>query len=329
MNSLENTIKWYPWLNYQYRNIINSYQQERGHHALLIHSPRGNGVFSMFYALSRWLICNKPKGIKSCGQCYSCKLMKANNHPDYYHYESKNSSLSIGIDNIRNIIEFIHGKPCEGRVKVVLLQHIELMTEQAANALLKTLEEPPVSTYFILGCHDKYRLLPTLISRCLYWKLLTPNEKIGINWIKKYNNYPILSLITALRLCEGAPVNALKFLNSIRWKERIIFCTSMSNVIVSRNFISLLPIINIDKYDGPLYWLLSLLIDSLKLKYEAKEFLINLDQHKLINDIAESWSYIKRQEMLKNLFYCLYQLQDLSSGLNRELLIINQLINWN
>lgn len=329
MNSLESTIKWYPWLNSPYRQIIASYQQGRGHHALLIHSPRGNGVVSMFYALSRWLICNKPKGIKSCGQCYSCQLMKASNHPDYYKHESKNIFLSIGIDNIRNIIDIIHCKPSEGRVKVVLLQNIELMTEQAANALLKTLEEPPVSTYFILGCHDKYRLLPTLLSRCLYWKLLTPNETIGLNWIKKYNNYPILSSITALRLCEGAPVKALRLLQSIRWQERLILCTSMSNVIVSRHFMSLLPLLNIYKYNGPLYWLLSLLIDALKLQYGSKEFLINLDQYKLITDIAESWSSIKLQEILKNFFYCLYQLQDVSSGLNKELLIMNQLLNWN
>lgn len=111
--------------------------------------------------------------------------------------------------------------PARG-VKVVWLPHAEQLTEQAANALLKTLEEPPEDTYFLLVCETPARLLPTLRSRCLYWPLPAPNEALGLRWLRQAGFDDSLSACTALRLCANAPLAAEALLQPARWPAGVL-----------------------------------------------------------------------------------------------------------
>lgn len=77
-------MNWYPWLNGPYRQLVGQYADGRGHHALLLHAATGNSDDALAYGLSRWLICQQRNGEKSCGECHSCRLMLAGNHPDYH-----------------------------------------------------------------------------------------------------------------------------------------------------------------------------------------------------------------------------------------------------
>lgn len=320
-------MKWYPWLNAPYRQILARYQQARGHHALLLHSQPGNGEASLCYALSRWLMCRQPDGIKSCGVCYSCRLMMAGNHPDFYQPEPEKGRQSLGVDAIRAIIDSVYGRARQGGVKVVWLPHAELLTEQAANALLKTLEEPPEDTYFLLGCQTPSRLLPTLRSRCLYWPLPAPDEALGLRWLHQAGYEDPLSARTALRLCANAPLAAEALLQPTRWQERLTLCAALQEAHASGDFLALLPALNRDKDDEPLHWLLSLLTDALKWQQGAQAFLVNTDRTELVAALAARWPAVVLHAQWRQWLQCLRQWQEIS-GVNRELLLTHHLLNW-
>lgn len=153
---------------------------ERLPHALLVHGPSGVGKSLFGFWLSNLLLCDSPvQGRDPCGECTGCRLLASGNHPDYRLVEpdvddegeegakaKKRGREVIKIDQIRDLEPFVHvGSHRAGR-RVVLVKHAETMNYAAANSLLKILEEPPPSIYFIL-ISSKYRRLPaTILSRC-------------------------------------------------------------------------------------------------------------------------------------------------------------------
>lgn len=159
-------MKWYPWLRPAYEKLVESYQAGRGHHALLIQALPGMGDEALCYALSRYLLCQQPEGHKSCGHCRGCQLMQAGTHPDYYTLTPDKGKSSLGVDAVREVSEKLYEHSRLGGAKVVWIADAALLTDAAANALLKTLEEPPEQTWFFLASPEPARLLATLRSRC-------------------------------------------------------------------------------------------------------------------------------------------------------------------
>ncbi|MDI7926942.1 DNA polymerase III subunit delta', partial [Salmonella enterica subsp. enterica serovar Kentucky] len=141
-------MKWYPWLRPAYEKLVESYQAGRGHHALLIQALPGMGDEALCYALSRYLLCQQPEGHKSCGHCRGCQLMQAGTHPDYYTLTPDKGKSSLGVDAVREVSEKLYEHSRLGGAKVVWIADAALLTDAAANALLKTLEEPPEQTWF-------------------------------------------------------------------------------------------------------------------------------------------------------------------------------------
>jgi DNA polymerase-3 subunit delta' len=320
-------MNWYPWLNAPYRQIIARYQDGRGHHALLIHALKGSGVDSLCYAISRWLMCRQPEGMKSCGHCHSCQLMMAGNHPDFYRPEPEKGRSSLGVDSIRQVIDPLYNHAQQGGAKVVWLSDAEALTEQAANALLKTLEEPPDRTYFLLACREPSHLLPTLRSRCLYRHLPAPDEPTGSGWLLQQGIRDAEQARTALRLYNGAPLAALDILQPARWAERQGLCDGIRQALARRDLLSLLPFLNKDKDDEPLYWLLTLLTDALKWQAGAVAFAVNQDQRLLVEQLGARFPSGILHHQLHQWLECRRQWQTIS-GINRELLLTNQLLNW-
>ncbi|MBX4181049.1 DNA polymerase III subunit delta' C-terminal domain-containing protein [Sodalis sp. CWE] len=325
-------MKWYPWLNFSYQKIIAQYQrQSGGHHALLLHSQPGNGEESLSYALRRWLMCQKKNDTKSCGVCRGCKLMIANNHPDCYPLcqEERYPKGTIGIDDVRTVINNIHKRAHQDGVKIVWCPYTELLTEQASNSILKILEEPPEDTYFLLACQTPSRLLPTIRSRCLYWKISTPNEILGIFWLKHVGYNDSLSICAALRLCNYAPLAAQALLSPENWEARLSLFTTLQEAYYKKDFLILLPILlNQKKSDEPLRWLLSLLSDLIKNKQESTEtFLINIDKKELVNLLSTYWSDRILKKQWEQWLQCFIQWREISN-VNYELLLTYYLLNW-
>ncbi len=136
-------------------------RQGRLAHAYLFAGPEGVGKRLMVLALVRTLFCVEERG---CGECPPCRKVDHHNHPDLHILEPDGSSIKI--EQVRNIQRDLNLRPHEAKRKVCLIEAAELMTVGAANALLKTLEEPRGDTLLILLSSQPQRLLETIRSRC-------------------------------------------------------------------------------------------------------------------------------------------------------------------
>jgi len=139
--------------------------QGRLAHAYLFVGPQESGKTATALALARILNCDKMNGVLSCGECPACVKINSGNHPDIVTL-SVGVGETIGIDEIRAFIQRLQLRAFEARCKVAIIKNAERMTPQAANALLKTLEEPSKDTLMILTTNVPELCLDTIKSRC-------------------------------------------------------------------------------------------------------------------------------------------------------------------
>lgn len=318
----------YPWLDVTYRELVAHYAAGRGHHALLLHATADNDNDTLAYALSCWLLCQQRNNRKkSCGNCDSCRLMLAGNHPDYHLVMLGKSKQYIGIEPIRYMIEMLYTHAQQGGAKVIHLSRVELLTEAATNALLKTLEEPPEDAYFLLSCREPSRLLATLRSRCLYWRLLNQSEQVSMQWLSHHAAGNHTEHLTALRLQDGAVIAAKELLKPEHWKQRSALCKALSATLLQHNMLSLLPVLNHLNIGERLHWLCSLLVDAMKLQLGAQRHIINQDQQPLVSQLADCLNITLLPQILQHWLICRHQLLNIS-GVNHKLLLTEQLLNW-
>lgn len=204
----------YPWLQTTYNQLATRKQENKLHHALLLQGPSGIGKTEFVKQLATLLLCAKSVNGQSCGQCQSCLLQKAGNHPDYHEVMSEKQ---IGVDQIRDAIKKLSGSAQLSGAKVLIIHAAHSMTESSANALLKTLEEPTANTYLLLVTNKAERLLPTIISRCeriampvptfaqtSAWLIKQWPEPVDEEFIHLYANSP-LSLLNELQQEQSVP----------------------------------------------------------------------------------------------------------------------------
>jgi DNA polymerase-3 subunit delta' len=130
-------------------------------HALLFAGPRGVGKRTIAVELAKNLFCDEGR---ACGMCRGCRNIDSGLHPDFTLVSGE---TSIKIDELRLIMKEVYESPFEAPVRVVLIDNAELMTHEAANALLKTLEEPPPSNLFVLVSSREQEIPLTVRSRCM------------------------------------------------------------------------------------------------------------------------------------------------------------------
>jgi DNA polymerase-3 subunit delta' len=171
----------FPWLEDSFKQLSSRIAANKLHHALLIQGPAGLGKSSFVLQLAQLLLCKARQGDKMCGQCQSCLLNAATNHPDLHVVES---DKQIGVDQIREAIKKLVSSAHLSGAKVLIIYHAHTMTESSANALLKTLEEPTANTYLLLTTDKPERILPTIKSRCEKLALPLPSLDSTLAWVK-------------------------------------------------------------------------------------------------------------------------------------------------
>jgi DNA polymerase-3 subunit delta' len=206
-------------------------RQGRLPHALMLVGREGDGLALLGDALRQRLLC-KAHESRPCGQCKSCLLVRAGVHPDSRILEPEGKSLTIKVDQIRGISDFIHETPQQGGNKVIRITHSEKMNTAAANAVLKMLEEPTPSTYLILESASLSRMLPTVRSRCRLYKLERPRGDPARQWLTAAG---IEQSDQRLAMTDGAPLAAARVTDEAidQW-HRQVDC-----FLQERNFTSL------------------------------------------------------------------------------------------
>jgi DNA polymerase-3 subunit delta' len=219
----------YPWQQAAWTRL--QQMRERLPHAILFYGPAGIGKADFLETFAQALLCEnvRPDG-HACGACASCGWFAQNNHPDYRRVRpealedepageaeegaepasksksTKAPSKEIKIEQVRALSDFMNISTHRQGLRVVVLYPAEALNMPASNALLKTLDEPPPGTVFLLASNSLDRLLPTILSRCRKFALPMPGHDEALAWLKEQG---VQDADSWLREQGGAPLAAL------------------------------------------------------------------------------------------------------------------------
>ena len=222
-----------PWIATQTQQLL----AQRGH-AWLLTGPSGLGQYSLALALVRAWLCEQPSEAGACGHCGSCHAIDVRTHADVcvlmpetvmlelgwplsekaqseIDDKKRKASKEIRVEAMRDAVEFSQRTSARGRGKAVLIFPAERMNTIAANALLKTLEEPAGDVKFVLASDAAHQLLPTIRSRCLGHSMVWPSAETALSWIQG-QGIPAGQAAIMLRAAGGRPEDALHFAQSGR-----------------------------------------------------------------------------------------------------------------
>jgi DNA polymerase III subunit delta' len=228
------TNKLFPWQDAAWRQLQQF--EDRLPHAILFYGPEGTGKTEFADSFAQALLCEQTdQEGHACGQCSSCGWFTQYSHPDYRRVRpealdeddaadteeggdadespktaksTKAPSKEIKIDQIRALSDFMNVSTHRQGRRVILLYPAEALNAAAANALLKTLEEPPEGTVFLLVTNSLDRLLPTILSRCRKFPLAVPSHDQALAWLKSQG---LKDAEDFLAQQGGAPIAAMHF----------------------------------------------------------------------------------------------------------------------
>ena len=196
--------------------------RERLPHAVLIQSGEGWGELEFALGVAQSLLCEKPRDDRRpCGECQACAWFALGNHPDFRLVvpesfvpeadeaaePGKKRSEQVRIEQVRELADFLGVGTHRAGLRVILIYPAEAMNPNTQNALLKSLEEPPPATVFLLVATQPDRLLPTVRSRCMKFTLPFPDSAGAVAWLKEQGvEHPESPLAAA----GGAPLAALR-----------------------------------------------------------------------------------------------------------------------
>lgn len=202
-----------PWLEAQQRALGLALETQRLGHAPLLHGPAGLGKTQLASWLAARILCLKPEQGQPCGRCRSCELLAAGTHPDLFFGHIPADKTQITVDAIRELAAGLQLTPSIGPHRVGLIEPAEAMNNNAANALLKTLEEPAAEVWLIL-VSDRPDLLPaTVRSRCQQVAVKPPQRAEAAAWLAAQDlSAEAEDIALALDFCADAPLKALALL---------------------------------------------------------------------------------------------------------------------
>jgi DNA polymerase-3 subunit delta' len=213
-------VKPFPWHRAQLAKLLEN--RDRLPHALLVHGRAGIGKAQFARALAASALCESPRGGVACETCASCHWFSQGNHPDFREIvpesatededgeaegakTDKAKSIVIKIDQIRAVADFVALTTHRAGYRVLLIHPAEALHPAAANALLKTLEEPPPRTLIVLVSDQPARLLATIRSRCRLLRLRAPERAEALQWLREQE---VADAGAALFAAGGAPLLA-------------------------------------------------------------------------------------------------------------------------
>lgn len=204
-----------PWVENMWQSLL---VRNPMPHALLLSGQPGMGKAHFARAFAAYWQCTDRKGSSACGHCRSCHLLSVGNHPDVKVLEGEGVTNTIKVDSVRALVNWTAMSPKIGQYKVVIIRHADKMNIASANALLKTLEDPPGSTLFLLVTAYADTLPLTIRSRCQCLHFPASYSQDTVDWLEVKLDHK-QNARTLLRIAEGSPFKALHLAHDDNLKE--------------------------------------------------------------------------------------------------------------
>ncbi len=316
----------YPWQTAPWQQFLQRRSKGQLPHALLLYGPEGIGKEEFARTAATALLCEQvgADGL-ACGVCKSCQLIDSGNHPDFISIQPEEAGKAIKIDQVRELIRQMSLSAHFGGYRTVLVSPAEQMNLAAANALLKTLEEPQANTLIILVTSQLSRLPATIRSRCQMLRFSMPEHAAALSWLKSTIDDPAQAdklLITA----GGAPLLARQMAanGTIQLRQQLL--QDLTAVAGGKKQAIAVAGEWLKQTEGkPLQWLYHWVCDMIRIKCGDESLAIN-------QDIANQLQSLAQAIDLKRLYHFLDQLSDAirfrQTSANELLLLEGLLLNW-
>lgn len=198
--------------------ISSAVENNRVSHAYILNGERGSGKKMLANLFAMTLLCETGDN-EPCGKCHSCKQAESGNHPDIIHVTHEKPN-SISVDDIRTQVNnTVDIKPYQGPYKVYIIPQADMMTPQAQNAILKTIEEPPSYAVFLLLTENAETLLPTINSRCVMLKLRNIKDTLIKKYLMENLEIPDYKADMCTAFAQGNMGRAIMLANSDHFNE--------------------------------------------------------------------------------------------------------------
>lgn len=321
----------YPWQQSSWHRINEMLQHNRFPHALLFNGSEGIGLNQFAQSLAMRLLClDIDEQGKACGRCQSCQLFIVGNHPDAIMINPEETGKQIKIAQVRELIEYVSLKSFSGKRKIAIIEPAEAMNRSTANALLKTLEEPPPQSTLFLLSYRPERLPITIRSRCQRIDFKPAFDQNTIEWLQNKINNPDSSAELLLRLADGGPFKALELSDDEQLQHRQSLLKDL-NALSRKNVDPVQMASNWQSlgYENVIGWIMRLLQDLIRLKLlknQAK--LVNLDLKEDLQDLVKTLDLVK---LVRNYDFVMLKYQQATGPMNYNPLSILEeiIVNWN
>jgi DNA polymerase-3 subunit delta' len=317
-----------PWQQPLWDNLQSRIAQENLPHALLLTGRRGVGKLQFARQIADLLLCSENQ-TAPCGQCKGCRLIAAGTHPDLKVIQPPEDKNVISVDQIRELTRYLSLTALCGGYQVILITPADAMNVNAANSLLKTLEEPPANTLLLLMTDRPSALTATIRSRCQVINFEKPAHESALAWLK--NQQPELEAKvaeTVLELADGAPLRAAEMVAQGAINQRTEMLDDLEQIAAGRCD----PIeiakkwLKLGKKES-LYWVYGWLVDMVRMKVANQPpYIANADVAPRLSRMAASIELPLLYKRLDQVSEAL-RLAD-NQSLNAELLLEGVLIGW-
>lgn len=325
----------YPWQQAQAEQITQWLVQQRLPHALLLDGGAGLGKAEFAEQLAQHVLCesiNSGASQQPCGRCQSCRLWAAGNHPDWYKValevnpKDGKQAQSIKVDQIRQLSDALILTSQQGQYKVAMILDAHRMNINAANSLLKTLEEPTDKTLILLVTDEPAQLLPTIRSRCQRLFFSAPSPAQASDWLSQ-QGVPPEQVTPLLALSSGAPLLALSA-NEQGWIEQR---ATVLNVLIhiangERSPIDAASSIVSCDLTAALSWMMAWAVDVKKLQHVSDALAIsNQDYHGVLSTLSSRANTTRLDTWYEQLLQCTRQV---NGSLNAQQWLEACLCDW-
>lgn len=318
-----------PWAQPLWQRLALQHQQSKLPHAILLSGHTGIGKSEFAHAFAHLLLCQTPVNHQPCGQCKSCDLVRSGTHPDQVYLHPLEQGKAIKVDQVRELMSFLHSTAQQGGYRVVVMEPAESMNISAANALLKSLEEPGDDTLLLLVSHLPGQLMPTIRSRCQQITFPFPDHKEAALWLAEELSLSSDRAEQLLSISQGAPLKAKDLFQRDLITLRASLMKSLGDLLKARiTAVTVAEKLYKEDLLQLLEWIHSLLVDIVRLQADANALTIsNLDMQKMLNAVAKRACAMQVFSLLDQVHSERVSLLQRQNP-NRQLLLETLLLDW-